>query len=312
MKVLVTGANGFVGKALCHYLSQQGIQVVAAVRRAVDIPSIVVLSANDELGWHQALQDCDAVVHLAGQSQLQTNHQDSLLAFRECNVEPSVALARRAVAAGVRRYIFLSTAKVNGEQTGPNSAYAAGDPPAPEGAYAQSKLEAEQALRVIALETGLELVVIRPPLVYGPGVKGNFASMVSWVKKGIPLPLGSVNNKRSMVGLDNLLSLIERCLDPQRLRRGVNQTFLVSDGVAISTAELLRQIAIAYGLKTRLFSVPVPLLRHSLKILGKASIADRVLGSLVLDDALTREVLGWSPSVTLSEQLHRMCLAETS
>lgn len=312
MKVLVTGANGFVGRALCRHLFQQGIEVVAAVRRPVEMPGIVVLSANDESGWHQSLQGCDAVVHLAGQSQLHTNHQDSLSAFRECNVEPSVALARRAVAAGVRRFIFLSTAKVNGERAEPNSPYSAVDPPAPESAYAQSKLEAEQELRVIAVETGLELVVIRPPLVYGPGVKGNFASMVSWVKRGIPLPLGSVKNKRSMVGLDNLLSFIERCLDPHRLRRAVNQPFLVSDGIAISTAELLSQIAIAYGVKARLFNVPVPLLRCSLRIAGKASIADRVLGSLVLDDAISREVLNWSPPVTLSEQLDRMRLAETS
>jgi nucleoside-diphosphate-sugar epimerase len=312
MKVLVTGANGFVGKALCSYLLQQGVTVIPVVRRPSDLPGAVVLAASDEHGWRQALHGCDAVVHLAGQSQLKINDQNSLDFFRESNVEPSIKLARRSLAAEVPRFVFLSTAKVHGEQTSLGGSYSTNDQPAPEGTYAQSKLEAEEGLRIIALETGLELVVIRPPLIYGPGVKGNFSSMVSWVKRGIPLPFGAVNNKRSLIALDNLLSFICICLDPYRLPRAVNQTFLVSDGNPVSTPELLSQIAIAYGVKARLFKVPVSLLRCGLNLVGTASIADRVLGSLVVDDAAARDELGWRPPVTLSEQLTRMRVAETS
>ena len=201
MKVLVTGANGFIGQALCAYLARQNIQVVPVVRRASEIPNSLVLQADDDTGWLAALQGCDAVVHLAGKAKADANEQDPSLALQGANVTPAVALYQRATQAGVRRFVFLSSVKVNGEHTAPGTSFAPEDTPTPEDAYAVSKWQAEQRLRKLTQLSGPELVVIRPPLVYGPGVKGNFAALVHWVQKGVPLPLACVHNKRSMIAV---------------------------------------------------------------------------------------------------------------
>ena len=312
MKVLVTGANGFIGQALCAYLAQQNIQVVAVVRRACGQLNSRVLQADDDAGWLVALQGCDAVVHLAGQAKVDAQASDPSRALQEANVAPALAVYKRATQAGVKRFIFLSSAKVNGERTAPGARFSPEDTPAPEDAYAVSKWEAEQQLRALAYQTGPELIVIRPPLVYGPGVKGNFAALVQWVQKGIPLPLACVPNKRSMIAVENLSSFIALCADRDRSPRAVNQTFLVSDGTPVSTTELLRQIAIAYQNKARLFCLPSRLMQSCFRFLGKSAQADRLLGSLVLNDTKSRELLDWAPPITMAQQLQRMQSAAVS
>ena len=312
MKVLVTGANGFIGQALCGYLVRQDIQVVPIVRRASEIPNSLVLQADDDTGWLAALYGCDAVVHLAGKAQADAKAQDPRLAMNEANVVPTLALYHRATLANVRRFVFLSSAKVNGERTAPGASFSPEDIPAPEDAYAVSKWEAEQQLWAVANQSAPQLVVIRPPLVYGPRVKGNFVAVVKWIQKGIPLPLACVDNERSMIAVENLSSFIALCVDSDRSPRAANQTFLVSDGVPVSTTELLRQIATAHNTKARLFCLSPRFMQMCFRLLGKSAQADRLLGSLVLNDTKNYELLGWVPPITLAEQLQRMHIAALS
>jgi len=227
---------------------------------------------------------------------------DPLAEYRRVNVDGTLNLARYAVEAGVKRFVFISSIKVNGEQIAPGRPFTCDDTPTPKDPYAISKLEAEQGLQQIALETGMEVVIIRPPLVYGPGVKGNFASMIKLVEKGLPLPFGAIDNRRSLVGLDNLVDLIITCIDHPN---AANQVFLVSDGEDLSTSGLLRRVAKAMGKPSRLIPVPAGLLQLGATVLGKKAIGQRLLGSLQVDISSTRERLDWTPPVSVDEGLRR-------
>lgn len=228
---------------------------------------------------------------------------DPLAEFRRVNVEGTANLARQAAAAGVRRFVFLSSIKVNGEFTVAGQSFTAADVPAPQDAYGISKHEAEQSLRQIAEETGMEVVIIRSPLVYGPGVKANFAAMMRWLARGLPLPLSAVTqNRRSLVALDNLVDLIVTCLDHPA---AANQTFLASDGEDLSTADLLRRMGGAMGRAARLFYVPTVCLKLAAYLVNKPGIYQRLCGSLQLDITKTRQVLGWVPPVSVNEGLRR-------
>ena len=254
--------------------------------------------------WADAMNEKQCIVHLA--ARVHVMHEsacDSLAQFRMVNVERTLHLARQAAAAGVKRYIFISSIKVNGEQTQPGHPFHADDAPAPQDPYGISKMEAEIGLRTIAQETGMEVVVIRPPLVYGPGVKANFASMVKWLQRGIPLPLGSIHNRRSLVALDNLVDLIITCIHHPA---AANQTFLVSDGEDVSTTELLRRMGAALGRPARLLPVPQYLLEWGASLVGKRDVAQRLFSSLQVDMDKTRQLLGWVPPVSLEQGLLQM------
>ncbi len=306
MKVLVTGANGFIGRALCACLQKAGHQVVAVVRRPCAMVNEFVVD-EDSSTWMQAMSGCDAVVHLAGRAHVMNEDAvNPLQAFRAANVDASARLALLAARAGVRRFVFMSSIKVNGERTSLDCPFTPSDAPAPEDAYGVSKWEAEQALQSIAQASKMELVVIRPPLVYGPGVKGNFSRLIEWVKAGIPMPLGVVPNKRSMVALDNLVAFTVLCANFAESPRAAGQVFLVSDGDDVSTTELLHRVAKAYACKTRLIPVPTWLLSRAARLLGRSAAAERLLGSLILDASKAHKLLGWQPSVTMDEQLRKM------
>ena len=304
--VLVTGANGFVGRALCVDLARRGYSVRAAVRelsRATGLPGQIVQVADigADADWSSALAGIDAVVHLAARVHvMRDNVLQPRAAFRAVNVGATERLARAAVAQGVKRFVYVSSIKVNGEGTPPGRPYTSDDVPAPVDPYGISKHEAEQALRQLAQETGLEVVIIRPVLIYGPGVKANFLSMMRWLHWGIPLPLGAIKNQRSLVALDNLVDLIVTCLHHPN---APNQTFLVSDGQDLSTTALLRRTAAALGRPARLTPVPVRVLRTAARLLGKADFAERLCGSLQVDISKTRELLGWAPPVSVDEAL---------
>lgn len=306
--VLVTGASGFVGKALCRALLAAGHRVYGATRAAngeLDFGVDRVVWNGDSSGLTE-IPSVDTVVHLAARVHvMQNSASDSLAEFRSVNVEMTRKLADWAAGRRVKRFIFISSIKVNGEITEPGGAFSSDDAPTPADAYAVSKFEAELALRAICIASGMELVVIRPPLVYGPGVQGNFRSMVRWVKRGIPLPLGAISNRRSLVALDNLVHFIMTCLSHPA---AANQVFLVSDGDPVSTADMLRKIARAYGREPYLLAVPQGLLRHGAWIIGKSSAADRLLGSLEVNDSKPRDLLGWRPVVTMDEELRKMAL----
>ncbi len=308
VKILVTGANGFVGKALCARLYEGGHQVVPAVRRTQRLRNECVVGDIDNApDWTSGLQGCEVVVHLAARVHvMHENATDSWAAFHRSNVAATLSLALQAAAAGVRRFVFLSSVKVNGEVTIAGQVFTELDMPAPMDAYGRSKMEAEQGLLEIAKSTGLEVVIIRSPLVYGPGVKGNFASLIKWVKSGVPLPLGAVHNRRSMIALENLVSFTALCADTAASPNAKDQVFLVSDGEDVSTTELLRRVAKAYGCRARLFSVPVRLMRVVARWMGKASVAERLFGSLVVDDSKARRLLGWHPPSCMYEQLQKM------
>jgi len=233
---------------------------------------------------------------------------ESLSAFRSVNVVVTLNLAKLAASAGVKRFVFISTIKVNGEATVLGEPFQADDLPAPEDAYGLSKLEAEQGLKLLAAETGMEVVIIRPPLVYGRGVRGNFGSMIKLVEKEIPLPFGAIHNKRSLVGIDNLVDLIVRCIDHPA---AANQVFLAGDGQDLSTPELVRSLATAMGKRTRLISLPTGVLKFSATLLGKRALADRLLGSLQVDITKTRELLEWQPRHSVEEGLRR-CFVTSS
>jgi nucleoside-diphosphate-sugar epimerase len=254
MRILVTGARGFVGRALCAEAVVRGMAVRGVTRCPCDLPTgvenVLVGGIDDRTQWRDVIAPCEVVIHLAARVHVMADTAaDPLAEFRRVNVQGTLNLARQAAAAGVRRFVFVSSIKVNGEATQPGSPFTADDAPAPLDAYGVSKMEAEQGLREIARQTGMEVVIIRPPLVYGPGVKANFSAMMRWLKRGVPLPLGAIHNQRSLVALDNLVDLIVTCLTHPA---AANQTFLVSDGEDVSTTELLRRMGQAMGHPARL------------------------------------------------------------
>ncbi len=310
MKVLVTGAKGFVGRALCARLAELGYEVVPVVRHQNNIADEVIV--HGAASWKAALNGCDSVIHLAARAHvMEDKERNPLQAFRVSNVDTTIDLAKRAVEAGVRRFVFMSTIKVNGEETATECSFSPEDSTEPNDPYPISKWGAEQGLLEIAKRTGLAVVIIRPPLVYGPGVKGNFATLIKWVKNDVPLPFGALCNSRSMIGLDNLLSFTVLCADVARSPIAKGQDLLVSDGENVSTAELLRRVANAYGCKNRLFSVTVDLMRLAAPCTRKSSLADRLFGSLVVDNSKARQMLGWRPPSSMDEQLQKMALHDS-
>ena len=312
MHVILTGATGFIGGAFLGAAQQRSMKIRSVVRsneqakRLTDAKSSVVIvsSIDADTDWSEALVDVDVVVHCAARVQLMYNStSDPLAEFRKVNVLGTLNLARQAALAGAKRFVFLSSIKVNGEETQLGDPYSAHDVPAPGDAYGASKSEAEASLRLLSLETGMEVVIIRPPLVYGPGVKGNFSNLLRWVDRGLPLPLGAVTtNRRSCVGLDNLVDLILTCIDHPN---AANQTFLVSDGEDLSTTDLLRRIGRALNRPARLIPIPVSILNFALSLLGKRAIAQRLLGSLQVDISKTCALLNWMPPVSVDEGLRR-------
>lgn len=308
MTVLLTGASGFVGKAVLKTAQQRSLKI-RPVFRSMDSakghPEAVLVSGLDGAAdWSQALKGVDVVIHAAARAHIMREEAlDPLAEYRRVNVEGTLNLARQAAAAGVRRFVFISSVKVNGEATAPGRPFTADDAPAPEDAYGLSKAEAEAQLQQVAQETGMEVTIIRPPLIYGPSVKGNFASLVRWVHRGLPLPLGGVtHNRRSLVGLDNLVDLILVCADHPK---AANQTFLISDGEDLSTTELLKRIGKALKQPACLLWVPAGAISFMAGLVGKKVISQRLLGSLQVDIHKTCELLDWKPSVAVDEGLRR-------
>lgn len=305
--VLVTGASGFVGRALVERLLAEGVPTRAATRGIAVVPvgaqRVPAPNLGPDADWRAALDGVACVVHLAGRAHVMRDRAaDPLNEFRRVNVDGTLALARQAAAAGVRRFVFVSSIKVNGEATAAGRPFTGQDAPAPLDAYGISKWEAEQALRALAADTGMEVVIVRPVLVYGPGVKANFRSLMAWLAHGWFLPLGALHNRRSLVALDNLIDLLVACVSHYA---AAGQTFLVSDGEDLSTTELLRRLGAALGKPARLLPVPTALLIGAAHVLGRAVVAQRLCGSLQVDISHTREVLGWTPPISVDEALRR-------
>jgi nucleoside-diphosphate-sugar epimerase len=300
--ILVTGASGFVGKALCTELAARGLRF-RATSRTPRPGHVAVGELDDGTDWSEALAGVTRVVHLAARVHVMDEQApDPLAEFRRINVAGTLRLARQAAEAGVRRFVFLSSIKVNGEETQPGRPFTADDTPSPQDPYGQSKLEAEQGLLALGRSTGMEIVILRPPLVYGPGVQANFRSMLRWVKRGVPLPLGAVRNSRTLVALDNLVDLVILCLEHPD---AAQQVLLAGDGEDLSTPELLRRVAAAMGTRARLVPVPPGLLAAVAGLAGQGAVARRLCGSLQLDLGKTRRLLGWSPRVGVDEALRR-------
>ncbi|NMM13765.1 MAG: SDR family oxidoreductase [Rhodoferax sp.] len=306
--ILVTGATGFVGSSLVARLVREGIETRACVRRDEastpdGVSTVNVGELTADVNWSHALAGVEVIVHLAARVHVMHDTEaDPLTAFRAVNVQGTLNLARQAAAAGVKRFVFISSVKVNGESTLPGRAFTEADGPDPQDAYGLSKHEAEQGLRQLAADTSMEMVIIRPPLVYGPGVKANFAALMRAVQRGWPLPLGAVHNQRSLVALSNLVDFIVTCIShPQ----AANQTFLVSDGQDLSTTELVRGMARAAGVPARLLPVPVWALQAGATLLGKGDAVQRLCGNLQVDISKARQLLGWVPPVSMAEGLRR-------
>ncbi len=310
--ILVTGSSGFVGQSLIKRLATdfQPNSIIAVVRNQrfhlhEEVRSVEIADLSAENDLSKILQEVNVVVHCAGRAHVMNDRCiDSLAEFRRINVDGTVNLARQAAVARVKRFIFLSSIKVNGEFTEIGKPFAADDEPAPEDPYGISKFEAEQGLLQIASNSGMEVVIIRPPLVYGPGVKANFESMMRWLARGIPLPLGAVTrNRRSLVALDNLIDLIVTCLNH---RQAANQIFLVSDDEDISTADLLMRMSKDLGRTTCLYYVPLAILKIGASLVGRKDVYQRLCGSLQIDISKTKKLLDWKPPITLDEGLQKV------
>lgn len=307
-RLLVTGANGFVGNAVCKQAFRNGYAVSGTFRINGDVSNyiepFVVSNINGSTEWGNALREVSTVVHLAARVHvMHDTAADPVRAFVAVNVDGTLNLAGQAAAAGVKRFVFISSVKVNGESTSPGKAFTELDSPNPQDAYGQSKHAAERGLRQLSEYTGMEVVIIRPPLVYGPGVKANFAALMRAVERGWPLPLGSVHNQRSLVALSNLVDFTLTCIThPQ----AANQTFLVSDGQDLSTTELVRGMAQAAGIPVRLLPIPVWAVQAGALLLGKGDAVQRLCGNLQVDISKARNLLGWEPPVSVEEGLRRM------
>ena len=304
MRMLVTGANGFVGNALVAALQQNAHSVRRALRNKGEEEgdAVAVGDINGRTDWADALRNIDVVIHLAARVHvMHESAADPLAAFREVNVQGTENLARQAAAGGVKRLVYVSSIKVNGEETTNGHVYRETDPPAPQDPYGISKWEAEQALHRVAAETGLEIVIVRPPLVYGAGVKGNFAQMLKVLARGMPLPFASVHNRRSLIHVGNLADALIACATHLA---ATGQTYLVSDGEDISTPGLLRQLGAAMRHPARLFPCPPALLKLAGLLTGKGEQVERLLGSLRVDSEKIRRELDWRPPYSMQQGLH--------
>jgi nucleoside-diphosphate-sugar epimerase len=300
MKICVTGVTGFVGSAVCHRALSEGYSVVGTCRTCSNVQPLSGVSffesgdINANTDWSSALKGTDVVVHTIARAHIKLDaNTDSLEAYRRINLHGTVNLARQAAESGVKRFIFLSSIKVNGEAS--PFAYTESDKPKPTDSYGLSKLEAEKALGQVSSETGMAIITLRPPLVYGPNVKANFLKLLRFVDRGIPLPLASVNNQRSLIYVGNLVDAIVRCI---RCEHTAAKTYLIRDSFNVSTPELIRMMATSLGRPARLFKVPPKFLDAISWLLSKEMELERLTGSLTVDDTKIRRELGWKPPFT--------------
>jgi nucleoside-diphosphate-sugar epimerase len=309
MQVLVTGSNGFIGSRLLERLAADGSwQVRAASRgKSARVPAGIRAVSHGNLSaaadWREAVADANVVIHLAARVHVMKDSAgDPLSEFRRINVQASARLAEQAAAAGVRRFVYVSSIKVNGESTSAERPFRPDDAPHPQDPYGISKWEAERELRSIAANSGMEVVVVRPPLVYGPGVGANFRSLMRWLHRGLPLPFGAIDNRRSLVALDNLCDLLIACASHPA---AAGQTFLASDGEDISTTHLLERLGRALGRPARLVPLPAGILWLAFAAIGKKNVGTRLCQSLCVDSETARTRLGWRPTISLDEGLRR-------
>lgn len=315
MIVLVTGANGFVGRAIVSRLTESGVQVRAGARNPisalppgaifVQMPNLAVADEDgfsaEVSSWADILDDVDAIVHCAARVHvLQDQSADPLASYRQVNRDGTLALAQAAAQAGVKRFVFISSIKVNGEQAPAHAPYTRHSQPSPADPYGISKLEAENGLFEIAEKTGLETTVIRPVLVYGPGVRANFRAIMKLVNRKVPLPFKTIHNRRSMIFVGNLADLVRHVISHPA---AAGNRFLASDGEDLSTSVLIQRLALALGQPPRLFTIPLPLMELGARLIGRKTIAMRLFGSLVVDSLETREALDWQPPYSVTEGL---------
>ena len=305
-RVLLTGATGFVGQVLCDVLTQAGYSVRAAMRGEQAPPAAAADGVKGgDIGsstdWSAALAGVDYIIHAAARAHVLHDDAAAAKLYFETNEHGTRRLAQAAARAGIRRFVYVSSIKVNGEETRA-APYTAADPPRPQDTYGESKWRAEQALQQVADRTAMQAVIVRPPLVYGPRVRANFLRLLSWVERGWPLPLAAVSNRRSLVSVWNLCDLLVRSLEHPR---AVSRTWMVSDGEDVSTPELIRRIGRAMGRRTTLIPVPVALLRLGAGLVGYRAEFGRLCGSLAVDISSTRDELGWSPPLALDAGLAR-------
>jgi len=308
--ILVTGSSGFVGQSLTKELLITGYDVrgVARTRNESLAESsfdfVPIEDFSKILDWQGMLEGVKVIVHTIARVHIMDDKVENPLdAFRQLNVHATLNLAKQAAVNGVKRFIFISSIKANGEATSAGKPFLETNNTIPTDPYGLSKFEAEQGLLEIAEQTNMEVVIIRPPLIYGPNVKANFASMMKWVKIGVPLPFGAINNKRSLIALDNLVNFIMICIEHPK---AANEIFLISDGQAISTTELIHKVAKAFGKKAILIPVSAKLMGRVATLVGKQAVADRLFGSLEVDSSKARNLLDWQPIITMDEQLQKM------
>ncbi|MEZ9778580.1 UDP-glucose 4-epimerase family protein [Vibrio sp. 10N.261.54.A5] len=305
MKLLVTGSTGFVGARVVELAKERDCTVVPVVRKSIELSpnGFLVSSIGAETDWSGAFDGVDCVVHCAARvHQMNESEQGALTAYRDINTLGTLNLAKQAAEAGVKRFVFVSSIKVNGEFSKPNLPFEPNLKNTPQDPYGLSKYEAEVELAKLSKETGLEVVIIRPPLVYGPGVKANFLSMMRLIDKGIPLPFGAIKNQRSLVYLDNLSDLILTCCEHPS---APGYTFLASDDQDVSTTQLMQTIAHAMGKSPRLIPIPMSWIQAGSSVLNRQHIAQRICGNLQVDIGLTKEILGWNPPVSFEQGIKR-------